>query len=553
MEKFVIGQQVGNYILLRFIGGGGMGEVWQAKDIFIDRPVALKVINANLAGHPEVEKRSREEARILASIDDNPNIARLHTFFEYLGQPVMVMEFVDGLTLRDMVEKEGAIAPEVAVNIVRQALSGLGAAHRKGIVHRDIKPANIMLTTTTGVVKVMDFGIAKARDGARLTRTNTTIGTYCYMSPEQIRGRELGPTSDIYSMGVTLYEMLAGVVPFNFESEFDLQHAHVNTQPLSPAVHNAKIPAPLAAVVLKALEKDPDKRYPSAASFSDGLAAAVGGIPPHPGPSRRATPTHPATVFENEVRHDLEDGAQASRRSNSGTTLILGVAGAVLVAGIAAFAYFHNRNNQQVEEHRTSPPVPVISCGHGTTLIDGSCMPNQVAVHDPNSDVPAPLDKLPKDVPKRNDGSPHDVDTRPPQLPPPDNPIHKPETSASLSGRWSGGIGEDIEGKYAITTPVDLELVESTALDSSHKHPISGSASFSTASSAPVRCSLEGSTFDPGTRDLRLVYHCSHPAGGIPPFFNVPTTFHAVDPAVSTLKRGTAYTQTATANFVRGQ
>ncbi len=169
-----------------------MGEVWKAIDVNLDRFVALKVITAGLEGNPDLLARFKVEARVQAALN-HPNIATLYAFLVWEGKAVMVMEYVEGETLRDLIASRGALPVQPALNFCKQALVGIEAAHRQGVVHRDLKPANLMLNKA-GVVKVMDFGIAKVQDGSKLTRTNAPIGTYCYMAPEQIQRRGVGRT-----------------------------------------------------------------------------------------------------------------------------------------------------------------------------------------------------------------------------------------------------------------------------------------------------------------------------------------------------------------------
>lgn len=285
----MIGQQVENYRILAPLGVGGMGEVWKAVDVNLERIVALKVVTVGLSTNADLIARFRLEARVQAALN-HPNIATLYSFLVWEGKAVMVMEYVEGETLRDMIVSRGAIPTQSAINLCVQALLGVEAAHRQGVVHRDLKPANLMLNKA-GVVKVMDFGIAKIQDGARLTRTNTAIGTFCYMAPEQIRGLAVDARSDIYSMGITLYEMLTGRVPFDFQSDFEIQSAHVHTPPTPPMVHNPNIPAAVGAVVMRALAKNPDERFANAGEFIRALPDLSLSTATHGGPVASARST----------------------------------------------------------------------------------------------------------------------------------------------------------------------------------------------------------------------------------------------------------------------
>ena len=217
----MIGESIGNYRIVAKLGQGGMGTVYQAEDVNLGRKVAIKILNPNLTeqGGKELE-RFRSEAKVQASLN-NPNIVTLHDFEPYGNSYYMVMEFVEGRTLAEVVRAAGALPASIVVTISKQMLEGLSAAHRHGVVHRDLKPSNIMLTSE-GVAKVMDFGIAKVQGGKSLTATGALVGTVYYMSPEQVRGETVDVRSDIYSFGIILFELLTGRVPFKEESDFKI-------------------------------------------------------------------------------------------------------------------------------------------------------------------------------------------------------------------------------------------------------------------------------------------------------------------------------------------
>jgi predicted Ser/Thr protein kinase len=265
----LIGMEIGNYRVDALIGEGGMGTVYRGVEISLDRPVAIKVLNDDLARNPEVVERFRSEARAQANLN-HTNIATLYTFLQHNGNAMMVMEYLEGETFQQMVDRRGPINANEAVPLFKQALLGIGAAHRMGIVHRDIKPANLMLTKA-GLVKVMDFGIARVMSERRLTRTGVQVGTVFYMSPEQVRGGRVDVRSDIYSLGVTLYELLTAHVPFAGDSDFQILTDHVNTPPPLPTHFYPYIPKGVEKIVLKALEKNPDDRFQSVEEFGAAL------------------------------------------------------------------------------------------------------------------------------------------------------------------------------------------------------------------------------------------------------------------------------------------
>jgi len=287
----MIGTEIGNYRITDRLGQGGMGVVFKAVDITLDRVVALKVLNPEVAEMPELVQRFRSEARVQAGLS-HPNLTTLFALLVWEGRPVMVMEFIEGETFQSMIERRGPIPANVTIPMFRQALMGVGAAHHRGIIHRDIKPANIMLNHD-GLVKVMDFGIAKVLGVSGATRTNMQMGTSWYMSPEQIMTNSVDARSDIYSLGVTLYEMLAGQLPLQGNSDYEVQMAHLERAPDPPTIYYPHIPPHIVAATMKALNKRPDQRFSSVEEFIGALDGSVGEVvaptpipmPPVPPPS----------------------------------------------------------------------------------------------------------------------------------------------------------------------------------------------------------------------------------------------------------------------------
>jgi serine/threonine-protein kinase len=265
----MIGTRVAGYQIVEKLGEGGMGVVYRAVDLSLDRVVALKALSAELAQHPELEQRFRAEARAQASLN-HVNLATLYAFLVEGGSAWMVMEFIEGETFASMIQRRGPIPSQEALPLFRQALLGLGYAHRMGVVHRDIKPGNIMLNRE-GIVKVMDFGLAKVLGNRGMTRTGAQMGTAWYMSPEQVRNQGVDIRSDIYALGVTLYEMLAGRVPFESDSDYEVMTAHVNTPPPPPTQFYPYIPQGVVNAVLTALAKDPNARFQTTEQFGAAL------------------------------------------------------------------------------------------------------------------------------------------------------------------------------------------------------------------------------------------------------------------------------------------
>ncbi len=275
-----IGDTTGDYQIVGILGAGGMGKVYKVRNVISDRVEAMKVLLPNLAEAPELADRFIREIKTLASLN-HPNIAALHTALRQDNQLLMIMEFVEGRTLEDRL-REGPVTVWEAVDTISQALSALGYAHERGIVHRDIKPANMMVTAS-GEVKLMDFGIAKAMADRKLTMTGTTLGSLFYMSPEQVKGSaNLDGRSDLYSIGVSLYELLTGIRPFKGDSDYSIMVAHLEQQPVSPLQVDPTLPSDLNEIVMTAIQKDPEQRFQTAQAFRAALESVKQRLIPPP-------------------------------------------------------------------------------------------------------------------------------------------------------------------------------------------------------------------------------------------------------------------------------
>ncbi|HXV56529.1 MAG TPA: serine/threonine-protein kinase [Gaiellaceae bacterium] len=273
------------YADARLIGSGGMGAIYLARDTELGRPVAVKVLHERFAEDADLRARFRREALTAARLSGQHGIVTIFDVGEHGGRPFIVMEHLTGGSLAERADGR-TVAPDVAVDWLRQAGAALDAAHEAGVVHRDVKPANLILDGE-GRLHVVDFGIARLADGTLgLTAPGTVLGTAGYLSPEQAQGREATPASDRYALGVVAYELLTGARPFERRSETAEAAAHVH-EPVPPASERAPLPVAVDAVLARALAKDPARRFPTAAAFVDALEQALGAhdpVPAHPPP-----------------------------------------------------------------------------------------------------------------------------------------------------------------------------------------------------------------------------------------------------------------------------
>lgn len=265
------------YEIDEVIGEGGMAKVFRGTDNVLDRTVAVKILAPQFAEDDQFVSRFRREAQAAAGLN-HPNIVSVFDTGSTGSVHWIVMEYVEGRTLREAIRAEGRILPERAVEIAESVSRALDAAHAKGLVHRDIKPGNIMLTSD-GQVKVMDFGIARATSADTVTQTAAVLGTAAYLSPEQAQGETVDARSDIYSLGVVLYEMLAGQQPFSGDSPVSVAYKHVTQDPPAPSSINPDVPESLDAVVMKAMAKNVDNRYQDAQEMGNDLRRVAQGMP----------------------------------------------------------------------------------------------------------------------------------------------------------------------------------------------------------------------------------------------------------------------------------
>jgi eukaryotic-like serine/threonine-protein kinase len=339
MQGMILGDR---YLVVEALGGGGMAQVYLAHDEVLDRDVALKVLREQYADDERFIERFRREARNAASLN-HPNIVQVYDQGRSeSGTYYMAMEYVPGGTLKERIKGEGRLNSVEAAAIASRVAEALAVAHGRGIVHRDVKPQNVLLTASGLEAKVADFGIARAASSRTMTETNLMLGTAAYMSPEQVRGERVGPASDLYSLGVVLYEMLTGELPYAADDPIAMAMKHLDEPPRHPREVNPAVPEALDAVTAKLLAKRVEDRYAGATELAEDLRRVRDGLPPlaaGPGAHRTAQISQdsgqtrtPPTVVAPE-RGSNPPAARGRRRAL--LPLIALLAGVALLGGVA--------------------------------------------------------------------------------------------------------------------------------------------------------------------------------------------------------------------------
>ena len=393
-------KRIGDYEILNELGVGGMGKVYKVRNVISDRIEAMKILLPDLAGRQELAARFLREIKLLASLN-HPNIAQLRTAFTNDNQLVMIMEYVEGTSMA--IRLSGAsISVADALNYIDQVLSALSYAHQQNVIHRDIKPGNMMLTPQ-GVVKVMDFGIARSSTDLTLTMAGTSLGTINYMSPEQVKGEATDPRSDLYSVGVCLYEMVTGKKPFEAGSDYSIMTAHVNEVPRPPVELQPGLPPTLNEIILIAIAKDPGRRFQTATAFRNALNNVRGdsptmgvAAPAFPAPAAPAAPMSsvippvssvsqvatfaaaaPSTRVPPVPSAPMPPPTSAGHRGLYMTLGALVVLASLVVAGI----YLPKRGKADDQAQKTAPaPAPVEPAPVAETLVPDAAPPEAPVV-----------------------------------------------------------------------------------------------------------------------------------------------------------------------------
>jgi beta-lactam-binding protein with PASTA domain/predicted Ser/Thr protein kinase len=336
----------GRYELGAPLGQGGMAEVFRGRDTRLGRDVAIKILRSELAGDATFLARFRREAQSAASLN-HPNIVSVYDTGEDGSTPFIVMEYVEGRTLRDILRTQGRMLPQRALEITADVCAALEHAHEQGIVHRDIKPGNVMVTSG-GTVKVMDFGIARAITASTSTMTQTAavIGTAQYLSPEQARGEHVDARSDVYSTGCLLYELLTHQPPFTGDSPVAVAYQHVREDPTLPSTLNPDIDPAMESVVMKAMAKNPGNRYQTAAEMRDDILRAVAGRPVRATPILSAADTTLLTPAASTALLGTVVPERRSRRGLAYALLALATIGVFVVSLLLVRGLFKGGGTQ---------------------------------------------------------------------------------------------------------------------------------------------------------------------------------------------------------------
>lgn len=359
MDIIMEGQLLGNrYLLLEKIGGGGMAVVYKAKCTLLNRFVAIKILRSDFTNDEEFVKRFKIEAQAVASLS-HPNVVSIYDVGHQDDIHYIVMEYVDGMTLKDYIDKNGALNWQDAIKITIQICSAIEHAHKNNIVHRDIKPHNILLTKD-GIAKVTDFGIARAVTSSTITMVGSTIGSVHYFSPEQARGGFIDEKSDLYSLGIALYEMVTGKVPFDGDTPVAVALKHIQEVPVEPHKIIPSIPYGVNEIIMKAIQKEQNMRYQSATAMKNDLNKVLiqpqGGFVGNDNLSSQATIRMPAVNSsgmdnsrKGDSRNSRQQEAEKQKKKNTAAYWLAGITSILIIAIaiIISISLFNKGNDDQ--------------------------------------------------------------------------------------------------------------------------------------------------------------------------------------------------------------
>lgn len=449
----------GRYRLDQKIGEGGMAVVYHGQDLLLNRQVAVKILREQYASDASFLKRFEREGQLAAGMS-HPNIVSVYDVGNEQGLHYIVMEHIRGPNLKELIRKQGPFSVDGAVFIIAQVASALDYAHQRSLVHRDIKPQNI-LVDREGNAKVVDFGIAKGLQDANLTEAGTGMGTVHYVSPEQARGEQATPASDLYSTGIVLYEMLTRSLPFNADTPVGVAMQHVNTAPPSPTSLNPEIPKPVEGIILRAIAKNPADRFPTGAALETALRHWDDRSPVRtetvayaPQPRQAAQPTRtrsntdrrppPQTQRRRPARQYPPPPPPAARRDEVGcitwligAALIVGVIGFLVLAfqfGPELFGSANDTQNQDIEPTPTEQvaivePTPTETPQPATPTPE----PEATATPPPTATVPPPTATPEPELPRVPDLRNATVE----------------QAEASIGDTWDLNVGEEFNDDVA--------------------------------------------------------------------------------------------------------
>ncbi|MGQ9612984.1 MAG: Stk1 family PASTA domain-containing Ser/Thr kinase [Chloroflexus sp.] len=415
----------GRYQIEQLLGEGGMARVYLGRDLRLNRPVAIKIPHPHLMTDPDFMARFRHEAHAAAMVS-HPNLVDVYDVGQAGDRHYIVMEYVAGTTLKQLINREAPFAIPRAVRIAEQIARGLHAAHRAGLIHRDIKPQNIIVTDD-GQVRITDFGVAKSRLSTAMTETGVTLGTVDYIAPEQAQGRAATPQSDIYALGVVLYEMLTGRLPFTGDNAVAVAMKHISEPPPPPRRYNPQIPAALEAIILRALAKDPAQRQQSALELAEELQAydrlvsqatvVNPGIAPSPAQVQTRSPGSQRPAQVTAVRpapipSPRPAATRAPRQENVGCGVFL--VGMLTLVGVLAIVFMVSSGmvNSLFSGNTNRPVTPTTGANPSETpsptIVATAIVPDIVGRSDgeartlleQNQLIPVPTGEYNRDVPQ---------------------------------------------------------------------------------------------------------------------------------------------------------